>query len=328
MQNLKKSAMVVIASAMLLAGAGFRPAEGAKPDLFVIRVPLKTGFNEFTAADLKGFYEEEGIKAEFIGLLEGLSVYQMLEQGLIDVTDGHTDKLTQARLAGIKVKAVLPGMVDHPKLPHVRYYAREDGPIETLDDIVGKKVGISNYAACNDGYLKAYLNKRGIEGEVEWVVLPKAGQMEQALSQGLIDLSTTHPPFASLVVNAGGSKQVASTWDLYNSPGAGLSIRAFHEDFLAAHPEEVKAFSRAMYKTRKWINENPNEAIPLVSEALGLDPAKVNVELDTFWFSEEPGIKKEDIELWFEISESLGYWNHGDIEPEEVFTNEFDPTGK
>jgi ABC-type nitrate/sulfonate/bicarbonate transport system substrate-binding protein len=321
----KRTIFTAICAVALFAAMNLNPAFGAASDLFVIKVPLKTGFNEFVVADLRGYYEAEGLKAEYVGLVQGLSVYQMMAQGLLDVGDGHPNQVAQARLAGIKVKAVAPGMVDNPKYPHVRYIAREDGPIKSLDDIVGKKVGITNYGSCIDGYLIAYLEKKGIKGEIEWVTLPTGGQAEQALTQGLIDLTTSHPPFGSIAIMAGGNKQIASTWDIFHSPGAGLSIRAFSDDFIKAHPNEVRGFARAMYKARKWINENMEEAVPLVSKQLGLDPATVSAEKDGFWFEDAPDIKRDYIQQWFDLSENLGYWKHGDIEPEDIYTNEFAP---
>jgi ABC-type nitrate/sulfonate/bicarbonate transport system substrate-binding protein len=250
----------------------------------------------------------------------------MLAQGLIDVADGHPDQVAKARLAGMKVKAVVPGMVDHPDFPHVRYIARENGPIKSLNDIVGKKVGIASFASCYEGYLLSYLNQKGLTGEVEWVTLPAGGQAEQSLTQGLIDLTTSHPPYGSLAIKAGGNKQIATSWDIFNSPAAGLSVRAFNEDFIARHPDQVKAFSRAMFKARKWINAHMDEAVPLVSKALGVDPATVSVEWDGRWYAETPGYNKEDIDLWFKICEDLGYWQPGDIKPEEIYTNEFAPS--
>ncbi|MDR1649327.1 MAG: ABC transporter substrate-binding protein [Synergistaceae bacterium] len=325
-KNFKRILFVVLAGTAFLAAAetGAR-AEKAKKDLFVIRSSAQTVFNEFHAAALKGFFEEEGLEIEFLGLVEGLSKYQMLEQKLVDVVDGHPNQTAQARLAGIKAIAVVPGMVDHPKYPHVRYYAREGGAVKSLDDLVGKKVGIMNYGSCYEGYLKAYLTGKGIKGDVEWVVLPAGGQQEQALTQGLIDLTTSHPPFGSVADKAGGNKEIASSWDIFKSPAAGLSVRVFHEDFIKEHPDKVRAFARAMYKARKWIDANMEEAVPLVSEALGLDPATVDAAWDGRWYAETPGFAEEDIALWFEISEALGYWNHGDIQPEDIYTNEFAP---
>ncbi|MDR1874014.1 MAG: ABC transporter substrate-binding protein [Synergistaceae bacterium] len=321
--SFKKSFIAAITGIALLVAADSRPAGGA--DLFLIRSSAQTVFNEFHVADLLGFYEEEGLKIEFLGLVEGLNKYQMLGQGLIDVADGHPDQVAKARLAGIKVKAVVPGMVDHPDYPHVRYIARENGPIKSLDDIVGKKVAIGNYGSCYEGYLKTHLDRKGIKGDVEWVVLARGGQAEQSLTQGLIDLTTSHPPFGSLAIQAGGNRQIATSWDIFKSSAAGLSVRAFSEDFIREHPDKLRAFARAMYKARKWIDAHMDEAVPLVSKALGHDPEKVSVEWDGRWYAETPGFVKEDIELWFELSEALGYWEHGDIAPEEIYTNEFAP---
>jgi len=325
----KKSVTSVIAGAVFLVAAASQAAQGAESKLFVIRTQVQTVHNEVQVAELKGFFEEEGVKIEYVGSVEGLSEIQMVAQGLIDVvTNTHIDLVSKARIAGVKVIAAAPGMVDNPDYPHVRYFAREGGRVNTLDDIVGKKVGIQGYWSCIDGYLLTYLNKRGIKGDVEWVVLPTGGQAEQALTQGLIDMTTSHPPFGSLAAKAGGNKQIASTWDIFHSPGAGLAVHVFSEDFIKAHPKEVRAFSRAMFKARKWNNANIKESVFLVGKALGLDPATIDEKLDSRWYSEDPGIAKEDIELWFDISEGVGYWDHGDIEPEDVYTNEFAPTEK
>jgi ABC-type nitrate/sulfonate/bicarbonate transport system substrate-binding protein len=322
----------MVAAVFLAAGSRVKveAAEAAKSDgtekeLFVIRTQIQSVHNEIQIAELKGFFEEEGIKIEYVGNVEGLSTLQMLEQGLIDAqTNTHPNRAAQARLAGMKVVCAVPGMVDHPDYPHVRYFTRPDSAVKTLDDIVGKKVAIQNYNSCYDGYLRTYLKDNNLPDDVEWVTLAKGGHAEQALTQGLIDLTTTHPPFGGIAARAG-NKQVATSWDIFRSPAAGLAVHIFQEDFLKAHPEEMKAFSRAMYKARKWNNEHMAEAIALVGGALGLDTSTLSTEWDGRWYSEDPGFIKEHIDMWFEICETLGYWNPGDIEPEDIYTNDYAP---
>jgi ABC-type nitrate/sulfonate/bicarbonate transport system substrate-binding protein len=301
------------------------PAPGADDkNLFIIKTNIQTDFNEVQVADLKGYFAEEGIKIEYVGIVEGLSSYQMLAQGHIDFVSGHPDGVAKARLAGILVKGVVPGMVDHPDYPHIRYIVKGDSPIKTLDDVAGKKVGMTDYASCIDGYLKYYLAGKGIKKEPEWVVLPAIAQSEQAMIQGLVDVTTSHPPFGSIALAAGG-RQIATSWDIFHSAAAGLSTRNFSEDFINAHPKELKGFAKAMYRARKWINNNMDEAVPLVSAALGIDPETASAEKDGRYYSDDREIKKEHIELWFKLSETLGYWNHGDLQPEDVYTNEFAP---
>lgn len=326
---LKKCAILAAVAAAIIMATDSNPAMAADSkdaELFVMRLPRPYVFDETLIGKALGFFEEEGINIEFVTAVEGLSSFQMLNQGLLDAGGGHPSNVAQAKLAGIKVLGVAPGMVDNPKYPHARYIVKEDGPIKSLDDIVGKKVAIRTYMSCYEGYLKIYLEDKGIKGDVEWVVLSTGGQAEQALSQGLIDMTTTHPPFATIAFKAGGHKQIATSWNIFESAAAGLGIHVFEEDFLAAHPNEVRAYTRALYKTRKWINSHMDEAVHLTAKEFNVDPADVNVELDGRWYAETPGIQKEDIELWFDISERLGYWNHGDLKPEDIFTNEFDPT--
>jgi ABC-type nitrate/sulfonate/bicarbonate transport system substrate-binding protein len=320
----------VLFAAGVAAGAEAADSAGSEPkkDLFVIRTQVQTVHNEIQIAELLGFFEEEGIKIEYVGTVEGLSTLQMLEQGLIDTqTNTHPNRAAQARIAGMKVRCAVPGMVDHPEYPHVRYFVRADGTVKTLDDIVGKKVAIQNFNSCYDGYLRKYLKSRSLPDDVEWVTLAKGGQAEQALVEGLIDMTTTHPPYGGIVAKAG-AEQIATTWDIFHNPAAGLAVHIFQEDFLKAHPEEMKAFSRAMYKARKWNNEHMAEAIALVGGALGLDASTLSIEWDGRWYSEEPGFLEEDIDLWFAICEELGYWNHGDVLPEDIYTNEYAPTEK
>jgi ABC-type nitrate/sulfonate/bicarbonate transport system substrate-binding protein len=322
----KKCIFITAILAIFSGSINLGAAWGADSDLFPIRVEIQTDFTEFQVGDALGIWEEEGIKIEYVGAPSPLSSYQMLEQGYIDVTTGHPDGVAKARLAGIKAKVIAPGMVDHPDFPHVRYFARTNGPIKSLEDIVGKKVAIDSFYSCNEGYLIYYLNQKGIKGEAEWVVLPDVGQMEQALTQELIDLTTSHAPHGSLAAQAGGNTQIASTWDIFHSTASGLSIRSVHEDLIAAHPDKVRAFAKGLYRIRTWINANMAEGIKISRTALGLDPNTGSVEWDGRWFAETPGIAKEDIELWFGISEAIGYWKHGDIKPEDIYTNEFAPT--
>lgn len=100
--------------------------------------------------------KEQGIKIEYTGVLKpDITEYQLIAQVINDAfVGGHPINVAQARLPGVKVTAVAPGMVDNEKFPHVRYLVQDSSPIKTLDDINGKKVSISGVSGCTDGYLK------------------------------------------------------------------------------------------------------------------------------------------------------------------------------
>jgi ABC-type nitrate/sulfonate/bicarbonate transport system substrate-binding protein len=292
-------------------------------ELFTIRVVTQTGFNETNIADELGYFKEEGIKIKYTGVLKpGITEYQLIAQDINDAfIGGHPPNVAQARLAGIKVLAVAPGMIDNEKFPHVRYLVKEDSPIKTLSDINGKKVSITSVSACTDGYLKYYLKKNNLPDKVEWVKLPNPGQQEQSVIQGLVDMATSHPPYAGIALKKGGLRQIATSWDILHKPEAGLSVRGFSEDFIKEHPDVVRGFCAAMAKARVWINSHHEEAKQIIAKVLKLESG----DLSVFWYDEHKAIEQPYIETWFDIAEDIGLWKKGEISPTDTYTNEYAP---
>lgn len=327
---MKKSARrisVYFAAVLILIAAGCGKSGRAstldKDGLFTIRVASQTGFNETQIADEQGFFKEQGIKIEYTGVLsKGVTEFQTIVQGINDAfIGGHPPNVAQARLAGIKVLAVAPGMVDNKDFPHVRYLVQDSSPIKTLSDINGKKVAITNISACTDGYLKYYLLQHQLPEKVNWVTLPTPGQQEQSLTQGLIDVTTSHPPYAGIAVKQGGVRQIGTSWDILQSPGAGLSVRGFSEKFIQEHPDIVRGFTAALYKSHIWINSHQKEAQEIIAKKLNLKAEDVSV----FWYDEHKGIEPEYIDKWYEIAEDIGLWKKGEIKPTDIYTNDYAP---
>ncbi|MDR0671539.1 MAG: ABC transporter substrate-binding protein [Oscillospiraceae bacterium] len=292
-------------------------------ELFTLRMITITSFNELNVADALGFFRDEGIQIEYIGTLsKGVTEHQLLTQGEVDVfVQSHPPVVAQARLAGMRSIAVTTGIVDHEEYTHVRYLVQKDSPIQSLDEAVGHKVAITRINPCEDGYVKYYVQSRGLDPEgVEFVTL-EAGTLEQTLMQGLVDITTSHPPYAGAALATGEVREIFNTWEMFGSPGAGLSTRGFREDFIQEHPEVVQGFVNALYRARVWINNNIDESKAIVADFLDLDPS----DLSSFYFDENKNIDPAYIEKWFEISETIGLWSPGDILPTDIYTNDFVP---
>jgi ABC-type nitrate/sulfonate/bicarbonate transport system substrate-binding protein len=296
----------------------------ASGDLFTLRVNTPTSFGAFVAADVLGFFRDEGIQIEYVGVLgKGVTAYQLMEQGLVDFYGGgHPPEVAQARLAGIEVKSVASAICDDPEYNHVRYLVRNDSPIQTLDDIVGYKVATGSIGSCNTGYIQYYLKGKGLDPDgAEFVVMDASGGMEQALLQGLVDVTTSHPPYGTLTLATGEVRQIGSSWDIFQSPGAGVSTVGFLDTFIAEHPDLIQGVVNAMYRARTWINSHQDEAKEIASAYFHLEPEFVS----TFAYDANKNIEPSYIEKWFEIAESVGLWESGDILPTDIYTNEFVP---
>jgi ABC-type nitrate/sulfonate/bicarbonate transport system substrate-binding protein len=300
-----------------------RNADGK--ELFKLRCVTQTTFSETIIADRLGFFADEGIELEYVGSLgQGVSQYQAVEQGYIDVfTQGHPSAVAQARLAGLRITQVAPGFIDDPDNPHIMYLVREDSPLKTLDDIPGHKVAMGGtFSPCTNGYLMYYLSSKGLDPDsIEFVVMAQPGSAEQALVLGKIDITTSHTPYGGVALAGGGVRVLATTWDIFHSPGAGLAARGFSDAFIEAHPDIVQGFVNATYRARVFMHENPAYSRIVGAEYLGLDPSEVSSNS----FDQHKNITPEYVEEWFVIAEQIGLWNKGDILPEDVYTNRFVP---
>jgi ABC-type nitrate/sulfonate/bicarbonate transport system substrate-binding protein len=306
-------------------GAGGANGAGTGGDaLFTLRAVTQTTFSETIIADRLGFFADEGIRIDYIGTLgQGITQFQALEQGDIDVfTQGHLTEVAMARLAGLTPLAVAPGFVDDPDNPHVTYLVREDSDIYSIEDFAGTKVGILGLAVCNDGFITKYLSEKGRDPEsVEYVVMPQAGQIEQALVNGQIDVTASHTPFAGVALAAGGVRMAAKSYDIVGTPAGGLAVRGFKDSFIEEHPDIVQGFVNATYRARIFMEANPDHSRIVGADYLELAPEDVSSNS----YCQEKNILPEWGQLWFDLSEDLGYWEPGDIAPEESYTNRFVP---
>lgn len=310
--------------ALSLSGCAKKKNTVSENGLFKLRCVTQTTASETIIADQLGFFADEGIEIVYVGHLgQGVSQFQAIAQGDIDVfTQGHITNVVQARLAGLRVVNVAPGFVDDPENHHVTYLVREDSPIKTIADLPGYMVGISGPGVCIDGFIRVYLEDRGLDyTKVEYITMAQPGQPEQAVLQGLIDVTTSHTPFGGVALARGGVREIGSSWDIFQSPSAGLATRGFSEDFIAEHPDIVQGWSNAMYRARVFSKTNPEYAKQVCADYLGLDVADISVNV----YDQHKNYEPEYVQQWFDLSERLGYWNKGDARPEDAYTNAFVP---
>jgi ABC-type nitrate/sulfonate/bicarbonate transport system substrate-binding protein len=307
-------------------GSGAAPTNSgqAQEELFTLKVITSTSFSEIYVADALDFFRDEGIQIEYTGVLpKGVTEFQLLDQGVVNMFTSHPPNAAQARMNGMKVRAVVPGMIDDPQYPHIQYLVKPDSQIQSLDEMAGRKVSVSTISGCTSGYVQYYLQEKGLDPDsVEFIIFPN-GDSEALLSlaEGLVDVSAAHPPFAGVAVAAGEARQIGTSWDIFHSPGAGLSVRGFSEEFIEEHPEVVQGFVNAMYRARIWTNSHLDEAKQINAKYLDLEAKN----LSSFMYDENKNITLNYIEQWFEISEAIGLWNKGDVLPADIIDNRFVP---
>ncbi|MDR0818129.1 MAG: ABC transporter substrate-binding protein [Oscillospiraceae bacterium] len=301
-----------------------RAAAGSSPDLRV--------------ADTLGFFADEGIQIEWVGdTAAGISPFQLLEQGILDLTSSHPPAIAEAYLAGVDVKVIAPGAVDNEKLPHVYYLVRNDSEIKEFSDLTGKKVGIaSSTAPCMDGFVKYIADGAGVDWHtIDFVVLPEPGQEEQALINGQIDMTTSHGEAAIAAIETGEVRLIADTWDVFASEGTGLSPVVVLQSFVDENPDVVQGLVNALYRARLWARDNtwseddPNDwhaaYSTLMTDVHRDRGTTIEGGFRPVWYTAEKNTPIDWLRQWFDIAEIAGTWKHGDIVPEDILCNDFVP---
>lgn len=293
--------------------------------LFPIKVQTQTSFSEYFIAEDLGFLKEEGLRLEYIGLLQPGTEITAVVSGNSDVFSGHPNTVARAILAGAKIKIVAPGIVDNPTYPHMVYFIKKGGPIQTAQDIRKSKrpikVAVSGINICADLLFLEWLSQNQIsDARAEFVIMPDT-QQEQALEQGLVDVATLHPPYWK---RAEGNKKLAklvTTWEITKNPGLGASIRVFSDEFLRKHPREVRGFVRALIKSHRWIDTHLQEAIAIEARHFNMKPEDVS----PFWYDENDYIQDSYINDWLQMMIRHGQIKKGQLKPSDIYTNDFNP---
>jgi len=307
-------------------------ARYTKDGLFVLHLATPTGPLETQIADAKGFWKEEGIKVDYVGILSPGTEVPAVLSGKVDAVNSlHPNATIKARLAGAKILAVANGMVDDQANPHIVYHVSKRSGIVGIEGLKALaktrkiRIAVTSRNTCSDWYFDEWLARNGIPEEaLDWQIMPAKQQLE-ALSKGLVDVVTTHPPFIAAADADTNFHRLTSSWEIVGDPAAGASVRAFSEKFIKQYPEQIAAFIRVYVKVHEWSNAHPDSARLIYAKAFKLPPEKVSI----FAFNKREWINDSDINPWI-----LRQIAHKDIRPgikvkaSDIYTNAQNPFWK
>lgn len=303
-------------------------------DVIELKVPTPTSFHSGVdiIAQKYGFFAREGIKLKYVGALETPSLQiAALKAGQIDVLGGHPDIFINVIKGGFKVKGVVRSSWGNATYPHMSFFVRKDSGINSAQDLIGKKVAPGEGKAgsfdtsCGGFFWSRYLKEHGIPRD-KLVQVPLAEpQQEQALRQGLIDVTANGPTFAGNYLKKGEFRRLFTSWDLFptvtDKEDSEISMRGFTEEFIRKNPETVRRFVRAITKANAWTLDHHLLSSEYVGQLQDFEPS-VTAE---HHLSASGLIEDRPLKLWISHFEEIGTLKPGQIKPQDLYTNEFNP---
>ena len=244
----------------------------------------------------RGFFKAEGLDVEIIRMTPNVSV--------VALTNGDVDYsmlfglVVRSAIRGLPVRVVANFMDSSP----LALIARPQ--FKSVKDLKGKTLGVSTFGATPDIAARMVFKHFGIDPEkdIKVIALRTDDARMAALKEGIVDVIVIAPPADSEMRNAG-FNVVARIDEVFKFPyvGLGANTRKIKE-----RPDEVKRTIKAMIKANRYIRENREGAIQVLSEWGGTKPEYAAATYDSSWKVFNPDGSVPDDRLRLVVEQAKG----------------------
>lgn len=235
-------AAIFISAPYLQAQTGLKKVRVSIPAANITYLP-------FYAAKEKGYYREEGLDVEFILMPASLASTAVLT-GDIDY-NGAVTGVVAAAVRGQPIKAVIFTM----RSPVQGLMAKPE--IKDLQQLKGKKIGVSSPGSTTDLATRSVLRQRNMEFGRDYAIVYVAteGGRLAALDSGVIDAAMLSVP-ENILARQKGFNELAFSADFIEFPqnGFGTSTKKIKEN-----PDEIQRMVRATLRGLMFVGDKNNK---------------------------------------------------------------------
>ena len=257
----------VLLAAMVLMVIWAARSLHAQGNPLTLGVTTRTGTTglPFMVAEEKGFFKSEGLNTVVVVMQN-----QVVVNGVVarNVDYGGTfSNFIGAALSGLPVRIVMAVMdgSDH--------YLVTGPSIKRVEDLKGKKFGISSFGGTPHSEAIMILRKYGMNPEKDVIFLQIGGSSSRyaALDSGAIDAAMLTPPFNKLASKRG-FNEILSFNEIMNIPLGGLAV---HTQKMKEKPEEIVKMIKALLKSIDYIREQKSDILAIMETKWGIKEVEI-----------------------------------------------------
>jgi NitT/TauT family transport system substrate-binding protein len=237
---------------LLLLGvlAGVSAPRAAEPRKVKIGVLKLTSSAPVFVGVEKGFFREAGIEPELVYFQAAQPVAVAIAAGEIDVgATGLTAGLYNIVAGGQPLWVVADKGREWPGYPLTALVVQKDGPVQSLKDLRGRKVGITQIGSTFHYMLGNLVEQEGLAlGEVEPAPLRTLPAMLEALQARRVDAILVPQPLAGTAVDKGFGRILMWVGDRLPYQVAAI----FYAHRFAQDRDRAAAFMRGYVKASRY----------------------------------------------------------------------------
>ncbi len=212
------------------------------------------------AAEMLGYFKEEGLDTEWVVFKDGPVAFQGMHAGDSQFSMLSTEPVLRAQEEGLESKIVLS------TVKNKQYIFATSPEIKSAADLKGKPVFAGMPGSAPYSFVLAILEEAGLnENDVQWVNL-EYGAALAALEQGSlagsffdgIHINELKKLNANILVNTSDPAQHEA---LYGSKFYESQMVTVTKEFAEKNPETVQKFVNAVIKAMKWQSEHSDKEL-------------------------------------------------------------------
>lgn len=208
------------------------------------------------------------------------------------------------------------------------YYVKNDSPIKTARDLLGKKVAMNTLGAHHDFIVREYLERNQVSDEeakqVTFVITPPVTG-EQALRQNQVEVSTLGGILRDKALERGGIRPLFTDRDLFGNFTAGSYV--LRTKFIEQNPKATKHLVSAI----EWARTTPAPQVRGTFESIIKTRGRAE-SADAIQYWKSTGIPStggvvldKDLQVWIDWLVKEQIVKPGQIKPTDLYTNAFNP---
>lgn len=270
-------------SMLLLAAAGLatEPARAAEPETVAVAYFLEWPTANQVAQAEKWYDEALGVPVEWHAFDTGVAMAEAMVAGEIDISYSMgMVPFSLAVTAGAPITTVGVA-VSYAENDNCVIYKKEAIDRANAHELEGRKVGVPLNTVTHYKMLRT-LTFLGVDVDEVDVIDMTPRAIADAFIQGELAMGCSW----------GGPlrRMKGHGWELLSAyEQERLGIRAFDvialtDDFASSHPDLVTAFLEVTDRAIEYLDDNPEEAKPVIARAAGLDLKESNIVLSLFDF--------------------------------------------
>ncbi|MDQ3076048.1 MAG: NrtA/SsuA/CpmA family ABC transporter substrate-binding protein [bacterium] len=266
--NRRKIVFIVIILFLVVAVLGVQNNFKSKNQkLEEVRLGVSKAAPELSAlvyvAENQNYFKDQWLDVKQIEEENGIIAQQNALKGVTDIATTIDFAFVSDSFDNDALRIL--ATIDRAKFVYIT--ARRDSGINDISDLKGKKIAVVSKSA-SEFLMGNFLTFHDLTLKDVTLVYLAFGELENAITTGVVDAIATNDPFAYKIKTALGTNGIS--WSAQdNSSVYWLVVSS--EDYIKLHPETTERFLKALVQAEEFIKDNPEDSKRIVKEHLNLE---------------------------------------------------------